>query len=68
MRSHEQELRLAQALATLPEAQARALVLRHCQGFSLDDISRELDRSPDAIAGLLKRGSRQLRVLLNDPD
>jgi RNA polymerase sigma-70 factor (ECF subfamily) len=65
---HERGLRLAAALATLPEAQAQALVLRHCQGRSLDEISQELGRTPDAVAGLLKRGSRQLRALLNDPD
>jgi RNA polymerase sigma-70 factor (ECF subfamily) len=65
---HEDGVRLAAALAALPEAQARALVLRHCQGRSLDEISRELGRTPDAVAGLLKRGARQLRELLNDND
>ncbi len=64
----EQAVRVAAALAALPEAQAQALVLRHCQGCSLDEISNQLGRTPDAVAGLLKRGSRQLRVLLNDPD
>jgi RNA polymerase sigma-70 factor (ECF subfamily) len=63
---NEQAVRLAEALGTLPEAQREALVLRHCQGWSLDDISRHLGRSPAAVAGLLKRGSRQLRILLQE--
>jgi RNA polymerase sigma-70 factor (ECF subfamily) len=52
---------LADALARLPEAQREALVLRHCQNWSLADISRHLNRSPVAVAGLLKRGLKQLR-------
>ncbi len=65
---HEQTIRLAEALATLPEAQREALVLRHCQGWSLADISRQLGRSPAAVAGLLKRGSSKLRELLQDQE
>lgn len=65
---HEDALRLSAALAALPEAQAQALVLRHCQGCSVDEISQQLSRTPDAVAGLLKRGARQLRALLNEVD
>jgi RNA polymerase sigma-70 factor (ECF subfamily) len=60
----EQEVRLANALALLPEAQRSALVLRHCQNLAVAEISERLGRSPTAIAGLLKRGLRQLRELL----
>ncbi len=63
---HEQAARLAQVLAQLPEAQREALVLRHCQGWALADISRHLGRTPAAVAGLLKRGAKQLRVLLQE--
>jgi RNA polymerase sigma-70 factor (ECF subfamily) len=63
---NEQAALLAEALATLPEAQREALVLRYCQGCSVADISKRLGRSPTAVAGLLKRGSRQLRTLLQD--
>ncbi|HZT82987.1 MAG TPA: sigma-70 family RNA polymerase sigma factor [Gemmataceae bacterium] len=61
---NEQLTRLAAALATLPEAQRSALVLRYCQGWAVADIAEHLGRSPTAVAGLLKRGSRQLRDLL----
>ena len=66
--AHEQAIRLAEALATLPEAQREALVLRHCQGWSLADISRQLGRTPAAVAGLLKRGLRQLRQQLQESE
>jgi RNA polymerase sigma-70 factor (ECF subfamily) len=62
----EQALRLAQALATLPEPQREAVVLRHYQGWPLADISRHLDRTPAAVAGLLHRGLKQLRQLLQE--
>jgi RNA polymerase sigma-70 factor (ECF subfamily) len=62
----EEAVRLASALATLPDAQRDALVLRHCQGHSLTEISQRLDRTPAAVAGLLKRGARTLRTLLQD--
>ncbi len=62
----EEVLGLAEALAKLPEAQREALVLRHCQGLSLAVISRHLARSPAAVAGLLKRGLRELRAQLGE--
>ena len=61
---HEDALRLAEALEQLPEAQCEALVLQHWQGWSLADIGRHLGRSPEAVAGLLKRGLKQLREIL----
>jgi RNA polymerase sigma-70 factor (ECF subfamily) len=63
---HEQAAILAGVLMQLPEAQRQALVLRHCQGLSVAEISEQIGRSPTAVAGLLKRGSRQLRVLMSD--
>jgi RNA polymerase sigma-70 factor (ECF subfamily) len=64
----ERSVELMQALADLPEAQREALVLRHCENWSLADISRHLDRTPAAIAGLLKRGLKQLREHLREPE
>jgi RNA polymerase sigma-70 factor (ECF subfamily) len=62
----EQALRLADALARLPEAQREALVLQHWHGWTLADIARQLGRSHAAVAGLIKRGLRQLRVELQE--
>lgn len=65
---HERAVRLAAALATLPESQREALVQRHCQGRSLSEISQHLGRTTAAVAGLLKRGSRALRERLQDDE
>jgi RNA polymerase sigma-70 factor (ECF subfamily) len=64
----EQALRLAAALEQLPEAQREALVLQHWQGRSLAEIGRHLGRSPEAVAGLIKRGLKQLRHLLRESE
>lgn len=61
---HEEALRLAEALEQLPDAQREALVLQHWQGWSLAEIGQHLGRSPEAVAGLLKRGLKQLRGIL----
>jgi RNA polymerase sigma-70 factor (ECF subfamily) len=63
---NEQALRLAQALATLRQAQREVVELRHLQGWSLADIARHLGRSPSAVAGLLHRGLKQLREHLQE--
>lgn len=57
----ERALRLAAAIEELPDEQRTAIVMRHLQEKSLDDIAKELDRSKSAIAGLLYRGLRSLR-------
>jgi RNA polymerase sigma-70 factor (ECF subfamily) len=64
----EQVLRMAEALASLPEAQREALTLHYLQSWSLDDIGRQLSRSPSAVAGLIKRGLKQLRLLLHESE
>jgi RNA polymerase sigma-70 factor (ECF subfamily) len=62
----EQAQRLAEALEQLPETQREALVLQHWQGLSLAEIGARLGRSPEAVAGLIKRGLKQLRHLLRE--
>ena len=62
----EDAVRLADALAELPEPQRDALVLQHWQGLSLAEIGHRLDRTPAAVAGLIKRGVRRLRELLDE--
>lgn len=62
----EETLLLFRALADLPEAQREALLLKHCQGWSLAEIARHLDRSTTAVASLLQRGLKQLREHLRE--
>lgn len=64
----EQIVRLADALETLPDAQREALVLHYWQGWTLPEIGSHLGRSSAAVAGLLHRGLKQLRTLLQEPE
>lgn len=60
----ERALLLSQALAGLPPSQREALILRHFQGCSLDDIAAELNITSAAVTGLLHRGLKALRQAL----
>jgi RNA polymerase sigma-70 factor (ECF subfamily) len=62
----EELLRLAEALSQLPEDQRRAVELHHLQGCAVTEVGRQMDRSKEAVAGLLFRGIRKLRELLAD--
>jgi RNA polymerase sigma-70 factor (ECF subfamily) len=61
----EELLRMAAALTQLPEAQREAVVLHHLQRATLADVADQLGRSPAAVAGLLHRGLKKLRELLD---
>jgi RNA polymerase sigma-70 factor (ECF subfamily) len=63
---HERLLRLAEALAQLPKDQREAVTLHHLQGWSLAELAKHLGRSEAAVAGLLHRGFKKLRELLQD--
>ena len=65
---HEQGVRLAAALAGLPEAQREALTLHHLEGRPLEEVARLVGRSREAVAGLIKRGLRQLRHRLREQE
>lgn len=61
---NEELLRLAGALTRLPDPQREAVVLHHLQGCSLAETARQLGKSEPAVAGLLHRGLKKLRELL----
>lgn len=64
----EEAGRLTAALATLPEDQREAVRLRHLEGWPLERISEQMGRSPQATAGLIKRGMQALRRTMRDSE
>ena len=65
---NEDVLRLADALAALPDPQREALELHYWQGLKLADVAARLGRTSAAIAGLLQRGLKALRERLAEPE
>ncbi len=63
---HEQLIRLADAIAQLPDDQRQAIELRHLHGLATAEIAQRMSRSNAAIGGLLQRGLRSLRVILDE--
>ena len=63
---HEDATRLAEALAELPEDNRDALVLHYCESQPLAEVAKRMDRSTASVAGLLKRGLKQLRERLHE--
>lgn len=61
----EDARKLADRLAKLSNAQAEAIVLKHCEGMSVKEICRHMNKTPEAVGGLLKHGMRKLRELLS---
>ena len=61
---HEELFRLAEALAQLPEDQRMAVELHHLQDCSVAEVAGQLGRTEASVAGLLRRGLRRLRELL----
>ena len=61
---HEQELRLAAALAQLPEDQRDAVILQKLMKASVAEIASQMKRSEKAVAGLLRRGMQKLGKIL----
>jgi RNA polymerase sigma-70 factor (ECF subfamily) len=60
----EDLLRLAEALARLPDDQRAALELHHLEGRTLAETAAVMGRSRSAVAALVFRGLRNLRQTL----
>jgi RNA polymerase sigma-70 factor (ECF subfamily) len=50
------------AIASLPAEQRQAVLLRYFGQKSLDEAGAEMDRSPEAVRGLLRRAKQALRA------
>jgi RNA polymerase sigma-70 factor, ECF subfamily len=62
----EELLRLARALELLPEDQRQVIEMHHLQGLNVPEVAGHLGRTPASVAGLLRRGLKQLRQLLRE--
>jgi RNA polymerase sigma-70 factor (ECF subfamily) len=60
----EELLALGEALEAMPEDQRRAIEMHHLQGDSLADVAARMGRSEASVAGLLRRGLRNLHERL----
>jgi RNA polymerase sigma factor (sigma-70 family) len=56
------------ALATLPEQQRRAILLREWQGLSYREVAAEMDLSQGAVETLIFRARRSLATALEAPE
>jgi RNA polymerase sigma-70 factor, ECF subfamily len=57
--------RLAEVLESLPEAQRDAVILHYWQHKSVAETAQILERSPSAVAGLIKRALKTFRSQLS---
>jgi RNA polymerase sigma-70 factor, ECF subfamily len=64
LQDKENVLRVANALAQLPEPQREAVTLKHFEGLSFLEVANLMNRSPAAVASLLRRGLAKLRKTL----
>lgn len=55
---------LDEELAKLAERTRSAILLHHLEGLVVADVAREMQTSPEAVHGLLKRGRRELQARL----
>jgi RNA polymerase sigma factor (sigma-70 family) len=62
--SHQQLVRLAEGVATLPGRCREAFTLRHVYGYSQKEIAQRLKVSEGAVEQLLVRGMRRCAELL----
>ena len=61
---NEELLRMIEALAELPDLMREVVVLKHCQGLTLQQIGERIGKSVPAVASLLRRGLAELRTRL----
>jgi RNA polymerase sigma-70 factor (ECF subfamily) len=62
----ERALRLAEALAQLPQQQREAIILQKWHGWKLSEIAAHLECTAGVVAGLQARGLARMRQLVPD--
>jgi RNA polymerase sigma-70 factor (ECF subfamily) len=62
----EELLRLAHAMNRLPPDQRRVVELHHLKGLAVAEVAELMERSRPAVVGLLFRGLKKLRELLQE--
>jgi RNA polymerase sigma-70 factor (ECF subfamily) len=62
----EEALHLARSLAQLPDDQRQAVELHHLRDASVSEVAQVMGKSEAAVAGLLRRGLKKLRELLQE--
>ena len=67
-RRAEELIGLPEALATLPELQRRAILLREWQGLSYREVAADLGLTQSAVETLIFRARRSLATALEYPD
>ncbi|MGH3006135.1 MAG: RNA polymerase sigma factor [Gaiellaceae bacterium] len=67
-RAADELIGLPEALATLPELQRRAILLREWQGLSYREVADELGLTQSAVETLIFRARRSLASALEHPD
>jgi RNA polymerase sigma-70 factor (ECF subfamily) len=63
----EELVRLAGALASLPADQREVIELHHLKGWPVAEVAESMQRTKPAVMGLLFRGQKKLRELLQEP-
>jgi RNA polymerase sigma-70 factor (ECF subfamily) len=58
---NEELLKLANALADLPEPMREVVILKHCRSQTLQQIAEHLGKTVPSVASLLRRGLETLR-------
>ncbi|MEM8732805.1 MAG: sigma-70 family RNA polymerase sigma factor [Planctomycetota bacterium] len=61
LHKHERANELAQAMLKLTADQRQAIILKYWHGATLAEIGTEIDKSPEAVAGLIFRGMQKLK-------
>jgi RNA polymerase sigma-70 factor (ECF subfamily) len=59
-------VRLAGALARLPNDQRQVIELHHLKGRPVAEVAAAMNRTKQAVIGLLSRGQKKLRTLLQE--